>query len=140
MPQIRERGLDKESTYTATRSSGPGGQNVNKVATKIELAFHVINSQLLSDEEKATISAKLASKINDEVYLKISSSESRSQAKNKETAIEKLYYAIEKALIKPKKRKPTKVPKAVKEKIKETKKLVSKKKATRKVNKRDWHE
>lgn len=138
MIPIRDRGLEKECTLSATRSSGPGGQNVNKVATKIELSFHVMNSQQLSDEEKETISAKLTSKINDEGYLKIGSSESRSQSANKETAFEKLYDTLEKALIKPKKRKPTKVPKAVKAKIKETKKLVSKKKATRKVHKSDW--
>ena len=138
MIAINERGLEKECTFTAARSSGPGGQNVNKVATKIELAFHVMNSQLLSEEEKEIISAKLATKINDEGYLKISSSESRSQSNNKETAIEKLIDTIAKALVKPKKRKATKVPKAVKLKIKESKKLDSKKKATRRVYKSDW--
>ena len=138
MTPIRERALDKECIYTATRSSGPGGQNVNKVATRIELAFHVMNSQYLSDEEKATISEKLYTKINEEGYLKLSNSESRSQATNKENATEKLYDTLEKALIKPKVRKATKVPKAVKAKIKETKRIVSKKKATRKVDKSDW--
>ncbi len=138
MIAISERGLDRECTFTAMRSSGPGGQNVNKVATKIELAFHVMDSQLLSDEEKQTVSVKLAAKINDEGYLKITSSESRSQSANKATAIEKLNDTIAKTLLKPKKRKPTRVPKAVKAKIKETKILTSKKKATRKVHKSDW--
>ncbi|MBS1593149.1 MAG: aminoacyl-tRNA hydrolase [Bacteroidetes bacterium] len=138
MTAIRERGLERECSFTAARSSGPGGQNVNKVATKIELAFHVINSQLLSDEEKATISEKLSTKINEDGYLKVSSSESRSQAANKEAALEKLYDTLEKALIKPKKRKPTKMPKAVKEQIKATKRKTSEKKASRRMDKSDW--
>ncbi len=138
MTPIRERGLERECSFTAARSSGPGGQNVNKVATKIELAFHVMNSQLLSDEEKAAISEKLSTKINEDGYLKVSSSESRSQAANKEAALEKLYDTLEKALIKPKKRKPTKMPKAVKEQIKATKRKTSEKKASRRMDKSDW--
>lgn len=139
MQPIRERGLDWECTYTAVRSSGPGGQNVNKVATKVELAFHVANSQLLTDEEKLTLSEKLVSKINDEGYLKISDSESRSQATNRENVLEKFYHTIEKALIKAKKRKPTKIPKAVKEKIKVSKIKSSEKKANRRSYKGDWY-
>ena len=139
MSPIRERGLDRECTYTAVRSSGPGGQNVNKVATKVELAFHVANSQLLTDEEKQILAEKLASKINDDGYLKISDSESRSQATNRENVLEKFYHTIEKALIKPKKRKPTKIPKAVKEKIKVNKIKSSEKKANRRSYKGDLY-
>ena len=139
MSPIRERGLDRECTYTAVRSSGPGGQNVNKVATKVELAFHVANSQLLTDEEKQALAEKLASKINDDGYLKISDSESRSQATNRENVLEKFYHTIEKALFKPKKRKPTKIPKAVKEKIKVNKIKSSEKKANRRSYKGDWY-
>jgi ribosome-associated protein len=120
------------------RSSGPGGQNVNKVATKVELAFHVMNSELLSEEEKLLISEKLATKINEEGFLKIADSSSRSQATNKENVLVKFYETIEKALIKPKKRKPTKMPKAVKEEIKKGKRITAEKKANRKVNKGDW--
>jgi ribosome-associated protein len=138
MSAIREKGLERECSFTAVRSSGPGGQNVNKVATKVELAFHVNHSELLSDDEKKTISLKLASKINEEGYLKISDSSSRSQATNRENVLEKFYATIEKALIKPKKRKPTKIPKAVKERIKVSKIKASEKKANRKVNKKDW--
>lgn len=138
MIPIRERGLERECSFTAARSSGPGGQNVNKVATKIELAFHVMNSQQLSEEEKALISPKLATKINEEGYLKLASSESRSQATNKEAALEKLYDTLEKALIKPKKRKATRMPKAVKEQIKATKRKTSEKKSSRRLNKSDW--
>ena len=139
MSPIRERGLDRECTYTAVRSSGPGGQNVNKVATKVELAFHVANSQLLTDEEKQALAEKLASKINDDGYLKISDSESRSQATNRENVLEKFYHTIEKALFKPKKRKPTKIPKAVKEKIKVNKIKSSEKKANRRSYKGDLY-
>ena len=139
MKLIRERGLDRECTFTAVRSSGPGGQNVNKVATKVELAFHVKNSDLLNEEEKQTISEKLASKINEDGYLKISDSESRSQATNRENVLEKFYHTIEKALIKPKKRKPTKMPKAVKERIKVSKIKSSEKKANRRSYKGDFY-
>ncbi|MBS1622620.1 MAG: aminoacyl-tRNA hydrolase [Bacteroidetes bacterium] len=138
MIPIRDRGLERECSFTAARSSGPGGQNVNKVATKIELAFHIMSSPLLSDEEKTAITEKLATKINEDGYLKISSSESRSQAANKEAALEKLYDTLEKALIKPKKRKATKMPKAVKEQIKATKRKTSEKKASRRLDKSDW--
>ena len=139
MSPIRERGLDRECTYTAVRSSGPGGQNVNKVSTKVELAFHVHNSEFLTDEEKHILSEKLATKINDEGYLKISDSESRSQATNRENVLEKFYHTIEKALIKLKQRKPTKMPKAVKEKIKVSKIKTSEKKANRRPYKGDWY-
>jgi ribosome-associated protein len=139
MIPIRRRGLDRECTFTAVRSSGPGGQNVNKVATKVELAFHVNNSNLLNDEEKQIISEKLTSKINEDGYLKISDSESRSQATNRENVLEKFYHTIEKALIKPKKRKPTKMPKAVKEKIKVSKIKSSEKKANRRAYKGDFY-
>jgi ribosome-associated protein len=137
MSPIRERGVERECTFTAVRSSGPGGQNVNKVATKVELAWHVNASPLLSDEEKQIISAKLAAKINEEGYLKINDSESRSQATNRENVIQKLYHTIEKALHKPKQRKPTKIPKAVKERIKVSKIHSSEKKANRRPYKGD---
>ena len=139
MSGIRDRGLERECSFTAVRSSGPGGQNVNKVSTKVELAFHVNNSELLSDEEKQIISTKLVSRINDEGYLKVSDSSSRSQATNRENVLEKFYDTIEKALIKPKKRKPTKIPRAVKEKIKVHKIKTSEKKANRRAYKGDYY-
>jgi ribosome-associated protein len=139
MPLIRDRGLERECTFTAVRSSGPGGQNVNKVATKVELAFHVNNSALLTEDEKLILSEKLSSKINEEGYLKISDSSSRSQATNRENVLQKLYDTIEKALTVPKKRKATKIPKAVKEKIRVHKIKTSEKKANRRSYKGDWY-
>jgi ribosome-associated protein len=138
MPSIRERGLDRECTMSAVRSSGPGGQNVNKVATKVELAFAIDKSSLLTEEEKQILSERLSSKINEDGYLKISDSSSRSQATNKDNVLEKFYHTVEKALIKPKKRRATKMPKAVKERIKVSKIKSSEKKQTRKVNRNEW--
>ena len=138
MKSLRDRGLATECSFVASRSSGAGGQHVNKVATKIELAFHVMESLLLSDEEKELISAKLASKINQEGCLKVSSSESRSQAWNKEDAIKKLYELIEKSLIKPKPRKKTKPSVGTIIALKATKKKLSEKKANRRFNSADW--
>ena len=139
MLSIRERGLERECTFTAVRSSGPGGQNVNKVATKVEMAFHVHDSALLSEEEKLLISDKLSAKINEDGFLKVSDSSSRSQATNRENVLEKFYATIEKTLTKPKKRKATKIPKAVKERIKVHKIKTSEKKANRRAYKGDHY-
>lgn len=139
MLPIKERCLERECTYTAVRSGGPGGQHVNKVATKVELAFHVNNSALLNDEEKQIISTKLATKINEEGYLKISDSSTRSQADNKVQVLEKFYKTIEQALVRPKVRKATKIPKAVKERIKVSKIKSAEKKANRRSYKGDWN-
>lgn len=137
MDPIKDRGLEKECMFHAMRSSGPGGQNVNKVATKIELAFQPASSLLLNEDEKKRISEKLASKINEEGFLKITCSDSRSQVSNRELAIEKLYYLLEKALHKPVKRIPTKIPAAVKEGIRKKKQQHSEKKAGRRPVKGD---
>lgn len=138
MISFRERGLVNECSFTASRSSGAGGQNVNKVATKVDLAFHVQRSQLLSDEEKQTIGTKLAAKINDEGYLKVSSSESRSQAWNKEDAIDKFYDLLHKAFVKPKPRKATKPSVAAIVARQTGKKKLSEKKSNRRFHKGDW--
>lgn len=123
--------LSAELTFQAVRSSGAGGQNVNKVATKIELRFHVQNSQLLTEEQKAIILEKLTNKINQEGYLIITSQETRSQLKNRELAIEKLYKLLDKAFFVPKKRKATKPSQAAKEERLKSKKIESEKKANR---------
>jgi ribosome-associated protein len=129
---LRERNLDNECTFTAQRSSGPGGQNVNKVNTRIDLRFNVSGSIILTNDEKERISAKLKNKITDEGFLLISSQESRSQANNKTIAIEKFYALIESALKEPKKRKRFKMPESLRRKRLEEKRQRSERKALRK--------
>ncbi len=133
---LRNRNFTPEFSFKTSRSSGAGGQNVNKTETKVELIFDVTASTALSDQEKGLIRQKLSNQINEEGELRITNSESRSQLSNKENAIEKFYELIEKALKKEKKRIPTKIPRAVKEQILKTKKLHSQKKAGRRFNPR----
>lgn len=96
--------LETEVAFSATRSSGPGGQNVNKVNTQVELRFSVKNSELFSNEEKDRIFLKLKNRINSEGELIVSSQTGRTQLNNKENALEKFFELIEKALTIRKKR------------------------------------
>lgn len=103
--------LSPEFQFLTSRSSGPGGQNVNKVNSKVELRFDIPNSDLLPDEQKEILLKKLATKITSEGILSIVSQRDRSQLANKEDAIEKFYLLISKALkpvIRRKKTRPTK--------------------------------
>lgn len=121
--------LINELVFTTSRSSGPGGQNVNKVNTKVTLRFDVQNSQFLTDEEKEIILKKLASKITTEGILVLTSQDSRSQLQNKEAVILKLENIITKAFEKKKARRATKPSKgAVQNRIKTKKQLSEKKK------------
>ena len=121
-----------ELTFKAVRSSGPGGQNVNKVSSKVVLTFDLANSQALNEDEKILIATKLATKLTFENLLILNSDEDRSQLKNKAIVTKRFLELIEKALIVPKKRKATKVPKAVIEKRLKDKSTVSEIKETRK--------
>jgi ribosome-associated protein len=129
---LTNRNFEPEFEFLTSRSSGPGGQNVNKVNTKVELRFQVFKSENLNEEEKITISEKLKNKINTEGFLVITCQTERSQLRNKELVIEKFFQILEKALHKPKKRRATKVPKSVKEKRLKTKKITSERKSSRK--------
>ena len=129
---IRVRNFENELIISASRSSGPGGQNVNKVSTKIELRFNVAASILLTEEEKEIISHKLTARINNVDELIIVSQSERTQLQNKENAIEKFYTLIEKALKPVRKRKPTLPTYASKLRRLDHKKLLSKKKENRK--------
>ena len=98
----------KELKFKAIRSSGAGGQHVNKTSSKIELTFDLENSLALSGKEKETLKEKLASKLTKEHQLIIFCEETRSQHKNKELAIKRFLGLLKTSLIKPKKRRPTK--------------------------------
>lgn len=102
-----------ELTFKAIRSSGPGGQNVNKVSSKIVLTFDVLKSIALSDEEKLLLQNKLASKLTNENLLILNCDEDRSQLKNKEIITKRFIELIEKSLYVPKPRKATKIPRSV---------------------------
>ena len=121
-----------EFLFSASRSSGPGGQNVNKVNTKVELRFNVPDSNLLSAEEKEILLNLLKKKISSDGFLIIVSQSERSQLKNKEKTIEKFYTLLKKSLTPKKKRKPTKPSAAAKEKRLEEKNLKAEKKLRRK--------
>ena len=105
-----------ELNFKAVRSSGPGGQNVNKVSSKVVLTFDLNNSQALNEEEKALISTKLATKLTSDNLLILNCNEDRSQLKNKTIVIKRFIDLVEKAMVIPKKRKATKIPRSVIEK------------------------
>ncbi len=129
---IQGRDFYPEFKFNSSRSSGPGGQNVNKVSSKIELRFNILESVLLTKEEKEVILIKLVNKINKEGELILVSQSERSQLANKEKVIDKFYALIRKSLELKKNRKPTKPSKKAKEKRLEGKRLNSEKKVLRK--------
>ncbi|MFI5219816.1 MAG: alternative ribosome rescue aminoacyl-tRNA hydrolase ArfB [Bacteroidia bacterium] len=124
--------LLKEAYFKAVRSGGKGGQNVNKVSTKVELSFDVLNSTFLSDEQKEIILKKPSSKISSEGILRLTCDSERSQFSNKQLVSEKFISVIQKALTPKKKRHVTKISASSKEKRLQFKKEESEKKERRK--------
>ncbi len=95
---------EEELDVRFSRSGGPGGQNVNKVETKVDLAFNVNGSRCLSDEQKRTVLAALSSQVDERGHLHVSAQRSRSQWRNREDAIQKFVRMMQRALAPAKKR------------------------------------
>jgi ribosome-associated protein len=116
--------LITELQYKAVRSSGAGGQNVNKVSSKVVLSFDVKNSKVLSEDEKMLLEMNLASRLTNDQILILNCDEDRSQLKNKEIVTKRFLAIIEQGLHIPKIRKSTKIPKSViRKRIKDKKNL-----------------
>ncbi|CAM1371424.1 Peptide chain release factor 1 [Tenacibaculum litoreum] len=124
--------LLKELNFKAVRSSGAGGQHVNKVSSKVELSFTIEDSLGLSDKEKALLFKNLANRLSKEHTLILSSQESRSQHRNKELVTERFFNLLAQALVVPKVRKATKPKKAAIAKRLDAKKQQAEKKENRK--------
>jgi ribosome-associated protein len=132
LTEAKKEKLLSEVQVTASRSGGPGGQNVNKVSTKIELRFPVPASEVLTEEEKQLVLHKVKNRINLEGELIVTSATERSQWRNREKAEKKFLDIIEKALTIPRRRKQTKPTAASNQKRIESKKQTAQKKELRK--------
>ncbi|PCI31611.1 MAG: aminoacyl-tRNA hydrolase [Flavobacteriaceae bacterium] len=121
-----------ELNFKAIRSSGAGGQHVNKVSSKVVLSFAVLESKGLNEEEKALILKNLVTKLSTSKTLSLSCDESRSQHRNKEMVINRFFETLKKALFVPKARKKTKPTKSSNRKRLESKKKHAFKKSARK--------
>ena len=114
-----------ELNYKAVRSSGAGGQNVNKVSSKIILSFDLKNSKALSDEEKLLLETNLASRLTTDLVLMLNCDEDRSQLKNKEIVTKRFLALVKNGLLVPKEMKATKIPKSIIRKRIKNKKTIS---------------
>ncbi|WP_020537914.1 alternative ribosome rescue aminoacyl-tRNA hydrolase ArfB [Lewinella cohaerens] len=120
-----------EVTYKATRSSGPGGQHVNKTSTRVELYWNLEESQAVNETEKALLRTALESRINREGQIVLSASRTRSQLKNKREVTDKFIKLLERKVQPPRIRKKTRTPASVKRKRLKNKRFNSEKKANR---------
>ena len=129
--KISRHALLKELRFKTSRSGGKGGQNVNKVSSKVELNFEIAKSALFSDEQKVLLTEKLSKRISSAGILQVITEEERSQYLNKERSVDKLIKLISKALHQPQLRKITKPGKAAQEKRLKNKLLQAMKKINR---------
>ena len=129
--------IQAELSFKAVRSSGAGGQNVNKVASKVELSFNLLESSALSEEQKQRLLISLENRLTKDNVLQLQCDESRSQHKNKTIIIKRFLELIRDGLEVPKERVPTKIPRAVIKKRLKTKRIQSDTKANRKPPKID---
>lgn len=132
--ELRSRNFEAGFVFSATRSSGPGGQNVNKVNTRVELRYNIEGSLLLSDEEKLLVMEKLSARINREGELIIVEQQGRTQLSNRKLAEEKFYKLLAGALTIRKKRKATRPTAASVDKRLGEKKIRKERKQNRKFN------
>ena len=112
-----------ELSVVFSRSSGPGGQNVNKVSTRATVLFDVAASPSLSDEQKRRIRDRLATRVSGAGVLRVSSQRERSQSANREAAEARLIELLSEALAEQPPRRPTRVPRAARERRVAAKKL-----------------
>ena len=128
---MNREGIIQELKFKAVRSSGAGGQHVNKVSSKVELTFDLENSMALTDLEKNRLLKKLSSKLSKENILFMQCEETRSQHKNKELVIKKFLETLEANLVVPKRRRKTKPTRSAIEKRLKSKKKAALKKLNR---------
>ena len=121
----------QELDYKAVRSSGAGGQNVNKVSSKVILSFNLPSSNSLTEEEKALAEVRLASKLTNDGVLILQCDEDRSQLRNKDIVTKRFLALMDNAIKEEKPRKPTKIPRSVIKKRIEGKRRQAEKKQSR---------
>ncbi len=129
--RIEDLGMEREFIFKTSRSSGKGGQHVNKVETRVELYFPVMGSAFFTPEQKDKLLQQLRNRINVEGYLKLSCDTARTQLTNKKRVTRQFYDLVEKALQPVRERKPSRPSKAAIEKRLKEKRLRSEKKASR---------
>ena len=129
---MNKEALLQECDFKAVRSSGPGGQHVNKTSTKVMLHWSLKDSNVFSEEEKERLYKRLKSKLTSDDQLVLSYDQSRSQHKNKDEVFKNLVRLLENGLLKPKRRKRTKPTLASKKRRLDSKKRNAEKKANRK--------
>jgi ribosome-associated protein len=127
--ELKKRNFKKELVYSTSRSSGPGGQNINKLNSKVELRFSIRNTVLFSDEEKEMLFSILSNKINGDGEIIFIAQSERTQLMNKKMVTENFFSIVSKALTSPAKRRETRPTNAsVKKRVEQKRKQGSKKK------------